>query len=282
MNKQVEIYWTITDHCTGGCSYCPSRFWAGTISRHITEYIDVAKKIIAHYGNLNIGQKWFFDGGEPLEFFDFPELLKTCKTDQNSYVHLTTAGGKMWLNWWAVEPHIDFLDLTYHYWQNPNLINFIVQIFQTKKKNFSIKVPIRHDFFEEDFSRATRLEDKYNLFVQKQPLYKWSEPNAGLYSYTDQQLLILFGEEWFNKKTPQLSFAELNQIAVDSNPSYTGKLCNGGIETLYLSPDGWIQGSQCSSHKYGNIFQGCELPTKPSVCTMQACTNNRDQQIKKF
>lgn len=283
MSKQVKVFWSITNYCTGGCSYCPSKFWGGDKPESIETYLLVAKRIVEHYSRLGITIDWNFDGGELLEFFDFPELLKACKTD-SSTMYLKTAGGKMWLNWWAVEPYIDHLDLTYHYWQNPNLVKFIIQTFQSKNKKISISVPIRHDHFEEDFQKAISLEKEFNVYVNKMPLYIQANVFGGLYPYTKDQLEILFGKEWVenNFREIPLNFKEKNELAIASNPSFIGQKCNLGLETLHISHDGWLKGSFCNNGQYGNIFQNFELPEESQVCKMMSCFSELDQRITKF
>jgi len=283
MNKHVKVFWNITNYCTGGCSYCPSKFWGGDKPESIETYLIVARRIVDHYARLDRAIHWNFDGGELLEFFDFPELLKICKTE-NSTMYLKTAGGKMWLNWWAVEPYIDHLDLTYHYWQNPNLVRFIIQIFQSKNKTLNISVPIRHDFFEQDCRRASDLEQEHGIYVNKTPLYIQADTFGGLYPYTKEQQEILFGKEWVenNFREVPLTFVEKQDLAVANNPSFTGQLCNLGIETIRISHDGWLNGSNCNNGQYGNIFKSFELPVEPQVCKMISCINGADQQITKF
>jgi organic radical activating enzyme len=138
--------------------------------RGILEYMEVTKKIINHYDSLDRKIDWFFDGGEPLDMFDFPMMLKLCK-ERGGNIDLKTNGGKLWLDWWAIEPHIDSLHLSYHYWQNPNLIRFIIQAFQKANKPINVIVPIRPDHFNEDIQRATDVETEFNIVVSKTVLY---------------------------------------------------------------------------------------------------------------
>ena len=153
---ETKIHWQVSDYCTAGCTYCPKTYWGGEKPRDILEYVRVTKKIIDHYTSLNRRIIWHFTGGDPLEMFDFPMVLKMCK-EANGDITIDTNGGKLWMDWWAIEPHVDYLNLTYHYWQNPNLIKFILQTFIAKEKSFSITVPIRPDFFENDTSGKTSI-----------------------------------------------------------------------------------------------------------------------------
>lgn len=284
MNEKTEINWQMHNFCKGGCSYCHSRFWGGEEPRHFGEYLEVAKKLIDHFLKLGRIIDWTFDGGEPLEFFDFPMLLKLCK-ENNGKITLHTSGGRLWLDWFAVEPNVDNLYLTYHYWQKPELIDFIIQSFQNKNKHIDFSVPIRPDFFDDDWNRAEKISSKFNLNVRKTPLYKESSSVAGLMNYNDNQLKKLFGEEWLANyyKTKDQTFAEKSRHIVSISPSFTGQRCNAGIEKLFITAEGWVSGSNCNNIHLGNIFQeNFLLLTEPQRCKMIACVSGSDQLITKF
>lgn len=280
----TKVNWEINNYCTGGCSYCPNKFWGGPKPRIFTEYIDAAKIIISHYTDLGRYIDWRFTGGEPLEFFDFPALLKLCK-ENNGNIDLTTNGGKIWLDWWAVEPHVDRLNLTYHYWQNPKLIKFIIETFLKNNKVINVTIPIRPDYFDDDIERVYLIEKEYQISVNKQTLFKEASQMIGMFPYTESQLEILYGIDWVKnniRNKPELTFEEKNIQLVQSNPVFTGQLCNIGIEVLNISSEGWISGSSCNNTPLGNIWENYTLPKEPSVCKMKACTNGEDQLITKF
>lgn len=199
MNNKTKIYWSLHDYCEAKCSYCPKTFWGGDTPKDITMYIDFVKRAVTHYGNLGRSIDWFFSGGEPLNFHDFPEMIKLCK-ESGGTVDLTTNGGKMWMDWWAIEPHVDKLNLTYHYWQSPNLIKFIIDTFLKKNKNIQLTVPLRPDFFKEDMVRVRDIENEYKVNVHRQVLYNNADAREGMYEYTTRQLRIINGQEIFNEE----------------------------------------------------------------------------------
>lgn len=281
---RTKIFWEISNYCTAQCSYCPSKYWEGEQPKSITDYLRVTQRIIDHYQLLGRTIDWTFSGGEPLEMFDFPSLLKLCK-EHNGTIDLTTNGGKLWLDWWAVEPNIDSLHLTYHYWQNPNLIKFIVQTFTAKNKPFDVMVPIRVNEFDEDMTRATEIEQATGIQVTRRPLYVTFDTNMGLVNYTVPQLTQLFGEDWVRQNVtdkPALTFGERHIKLVQESPVFTGRLCNVGIEKLNISATGSVSGSNCNTAHLGSIWGAMELPNGPQPCKMQACTSFDDQQITKF
>lgn len=282
---RTKIHWELNNYCTGGCTYCPSKYWGGEQPESITKFVAITTRIIDHYMSMGRNIDWTFTGGEPLEFFDLPEVMKLCK-ENGGTIELFTNGGKLWLDWWAIEPHVDSLHLTYHYWQNPNLIKFILQAFKKSNKPVNLMVPIRHDFFDEDIARAEEIEQVSEYSVSRMPLYKFADHSAGLMDYTETQLERLFGVEWVDQnirhKQPQ-TLEERTIEIISSNPSYTGKLCNVGIEKLNITSGGWVSGSNCNNTHLGNIWDGTFiLPSEPQPCKMQACTDWNDQQITKF
>lgn len=282
---KTKINWELNNYCTGGCTYCPSKFWGGDKPESIANFVNVVTRIIDNYSKMGRTIDWTFTGGEPLEFFDLPEVMKLCNNGGGT-IELFTNGGKLWLDWWAIEPHVNKLHLTYHYWQNPNLIKFILQALKRSEKPVNLIVPIRHDFFDDDMNRALDIEQASGYPVSKMPLYKFADHAAGLMDYNEKQLDQLFGVKWvtvnIRNKKPQTFEQRVIEIIQKSN-SYTGKLCNVGIEKLNINASGWVSGSNCTNTHLGNIWDGSFiLPNEPQVCKMQACTDGSDQLITKF
>jgi hypothetical protein len=283
-NLRTQISWMLHDHCTSECSYCPTRLRGGPIPKGILDYMAVTSKLIDHYDSLERKINWTFGGGEPLDMFDFPMMLKLCK-ERGGNVELTTNGGKLWLDWWAIEPHIDQLHLTYHYWQNPNLIRFIIQAFHKANKHIKVIVPMRPDHFEEDLTRALAIESEFNIIVSKAVLYNEADRAFGMFFYDDRQIGIMLGKESVQerKQDRKITVAERFEKAVYVSPSYTGQLCNLGIERLTISHTGWVRGSNCNTTQFGNIWEhDFALPTSPQRCVMVSCIDGLDQQITKF
>lgn len=283
-NLKTKISWSLHNYCKSECSYCPNHLRGGEEPTHISDYLRVTEIIINHYKSLGRTIDWTFSGGEPLDMFDFPQLLKLCK-DNNGTIDLTTNGGKMWMDWWAIEPHVDTLRLSYHYWQTPNLIYFILDAFAAKNKFVDIIVPIRPDHFDEDLNRALEIETKYKLIVSKTALYKNADQNGGIFPYTDQQLRIIKGEELVEQREhfKETTFKQRIEEIIAISPSYTGKPCNVGIETLNISHVGSVSGGSCNTLHLGNIWnESFVLPTGPTPCKMIVCTNPIDRQITKF
>lgn len=284
-NLSTIIHWQLSNYCKAECSYCPTSLRGGLYPEEDHDYVKVTNIIVDHYNN-KLGRKihWTFDGGEPLDLLNLVRILKTAKADTNT-VCLNTSGGNLWLDWIAVEPAIDHLVLTYHYWQNPNLINYIITVFQEKQKSIQIKVPIRPDNFREDMDRAKQIEQDKNLGPLKVILYKNADPIGGMFAYTREQLMEIQGislveeDDKFKSKT----YHEQLDEKIKTNPSYTGKLCNVGIERLNIWHNGFVSGSACNNQPLGNVWQdGWTPPIGPQACAMLACMNPDDQQITKF
>lgn len=304
---RTKIHWSLNNHCTSQCTYCPARIWGGEEPHHISEYLNITQRIITNFNSLGRRIDWTFDGGEPLDMFDFPMMLKLCKENDGTIV-LNSNGGKMWLDWWAIEPHVDTLNLTYHYWQKTPLIKFILDAFHKKGKHVNINVPIRPDFFDEDIQRALDVEKSHGITVGKALLYNEAMPSLGMYPYTNKQLAIMSGIEFIEPEpvteieqivqTEKIETAPLviekkqfidttplqrTEARMAANPSFTGMLCNVGIESLYISHVGSVSGSQCNNRPLGNIWSdNFQLPNAPHKCGATACVFSEDQKISKF
>lgn len=273
---KTKIFWTIHNFCKSKCYYCPSNNWNGEEPFDIQLYLNFAEKAIKHYESLNRIIDWNINGGEPLDLFDLPMLLKLCKREDNC-IEITTNGGKLWIDWWALEPYIDRLNLSFHYWQHPNLIDYIVDMFLKKQKFINVIVPIRSKYFEEDIKKCQELEQRFNI-----------QPNKLIISgedYSDEQSIFLMGKDVFEEsKTHVIKFWSTHkEDFLQNNPIYTGKPCNEGIEILKISEKGFVSGSNCGNSSYGNIWNNdFKFPVGPQPCRKMACIDSEDQTITKF
>jgi len=305
-NLQTKISWSLNDYCSYQCSYCPTKFWGGGEPPETKEYLRVANLIIDNYRTMGRTIDWTFNGGEPLDMNDIVTLLKLCRENGNSMT-LHTNGGKLWMDWWAIEPYVDNLILTYHYWQNVKLIDYIVETFQNKNKKFHVYVPMRPAEFDEDLARAEDIENRYGLTVNKQALYFNADKSAGMLSYTKEQAAIMSGVrlkpppivttpavpiEVIIEKAPlvkeqkyfkETSWDQRYKDRMNSNPSFSGQMCNMGIEYLTIGPQGWVAGANCNDRPLGNIWhENWKPPTTAHKCGMQVCEHEADRKITKF
>jgi len=287
MNNITKIIWNLNNHCKSECYYCPVSLRGGDRPRETDDYLRIANLLIENYKSLDRIIDWEFNGGEPLDMDNIVTLLKLCKENGNSMT-LHTNGGKLWIDWWAIEQYVDNLNLSFHYWQNKSLVHYIIETFLKKGKMIKVSVPIRPEFFDYDINTAIELEIKYGIIIGKSVLYKSARKEEGQYPYTDEQLAIMSGEitshlvqekEYFETTTWHQRHAE----KYETNPIYLGKFCNAGIEYLNISHEGWVMGSACRNQPLGNIWNdNWQPPTQAQVCTMQACVDTEDQKITKF
>lgn len=201
---KTKILWQLSNHCKSDCYYCPTTFRGGEILAETKDYLRIANLLIESYNKMNRKIDWVFDGGEPLDMDDIAMLLRVCRTNGES-MELNTNGGRLWMDWWAIEPYVDKLILTYHYWQNPSLIQYIIQTFKEKKKIYHVNVPIRPDYFETDMSRAEEIEKACDIKVKRTVLYKHASKDGGLLDYTEEQLMLMSGI----KPTPKIETKEI-------------------------------------------------------------------------
>lgn len=274
----------LNNYCKANCWYCPSSFWGGEEPRNIELYLNFAQRANEFFDKINRSIDWTFNGGEPLDMFDLPQLLKLCKRE-NNLIELTTNGGRLWLDWWAIEPHVDVLNLTYHYWQNPNLVKYIVELYLEKNKTINLTIPIRPNEFSEDYDKATELQSIYKIPIIKILLIENMDWMKGYYSYTPEQIELINGpgSSTQTKMLVNETLQEQHERLLKNSPSYTGKRCNVGIEKINISAQGFASGSNCTNSPMGNIWEeDFKFFTEPQVCKMMACMDPQDQKIMKF
>lgn len=284
MNNITKIDWQLHDYCKAECSYCPPALRGGEAPRETQEYLRVLRVIVDSFTARNRLIEWKFDGGEPLDM-DLVPILKYSK-ENGGKVTLHTNGGKLWIDWWAIEPYVDNLVLTYHYWQSPYLIRYILDTFIAKGKEFSVGVPIRPNYFDVDMSRALEIEKDYKIVVGKNILYIDAKWDAGMFEYTDEQLDLLAVKQpkiGIKHKLKHTTWAEKREELMNNKPVYFGKKCNIGIERMYIWKGGWVSGALCNNIPLGNIWKpGWTPPLSPQTCMGASCVFSEDQVITKF
>jgi len=281
---KTQITWYLNDYCKAECSYCPGSLRGGGLPPDTVDYVRITKLIIDHYAELGRTIDWTFNGGEPLDMDGTVRILKLCQ-EAGGTIELHTNGGQLWMDWWAVEPLVDQLRLSYHYWQNPALIKYIIETFRSKLKPIDVIVPIRPDHFEEDLERALTVEREHKFIVSKSVLYNNAREDCGMFDYTEHQLDIMQGRVVVEKKIQfeTTTWQQRHDEKYSTNPVYTGMHCNVGIERLRINHNGWVAGSDCNNQPLGNIWsEWWAPPTEPQICSMLACVSQADQQITKF
>jgi organic radical activating enzyme len=292
-NLQTIIHWTLNDYCRAQCEYCPMSARGGTNLPETEEYIRITNLLIDHY-NKKLGRKisWVINGGEPLDINDIAMLLKLFRTNSESLT-LHTNGGRLWMDWWAIEPYVDNLVLTFHFWQNPALIKYIIQTFTDKNKQIQINAPIRPGSVKEDLERVENLEKEAEYKIPKRLLYINGDNAAGLLNYSQDDLRLIDISNVVSAHQGPSAVEQKNYYdnttwdqryfnIYSKNPVYAGQYCNAGIERLYIGAQGWVTGSSCNNQPLGNIFQNFNLPDGPQKCGMISCINGDDQKITKF
>jgi MoaA/NifB/PqqE/SkfB family radical SAM enzyme len=290
--QETVIHWTLNNYCAAQCDYCPTHSRGGLEPHETADYIRITNLLIEHYTKtLNRQISWVINGGEPLDTNDIAVILKLFKTNGKS-VTLHTNGGRLWMDWWALEPYVDHLILTFHYWQNPALIKYIVQTFTAKNKPIQLTAPIRPSHVKEDLARVERLEQEMDYKISKTLLYINGDPSAGLLRYNEDDLRSIDksngtleeGVSSLDQKDyyDSTTWDDRYNDTYTNNPVYSGQYCNAGIERLYIDANGWVMGSTCNNISLGNIFKSFNAPQGPQKCGMLACVNSDDQQITKF
>ena len=266
MEKTI-ISWALHNYCKAQCDYCPIGARGGSEPRDVTEYLRIAQLLIDSYSTLQHRKiEWIFNGGEPLDLNYLPQFLKFCKQD-NNHITLHTNGGKLWLDWWAIEPYIDNLNLTFHFWQNPSLVKYIADAFISKNKSISLTAPIRPDNVDLDLTTVDKLEKLIDKKIARSILYVNGDKNGGMLGYKVEDLIKIDQSNGIvTKKQSSVeekiyfddtTWTERHQKTYSENPSYTGYRCNAGIEKLHIEHNGWVSGSSCNNQHYSPAKPCC-------------------------
>ena len=304
----TKVNWVLNDYCKAQCTYCRTHISGGGLPQETKDYIRVANSIIDSYKAVGREIEWTFTGGEPLDMNDIVVLLKLCRTNGRSMT-LNTNGGKLWIDWWAIEPYVDVLNLTFHYWQQPALMKYIIDTFRKKNKPLNIVAPIRHDHFKEDLNRVLALEDTADILILKTILYREADQMIGMFNYSLDDLCTLdlynqpkaereriIEENKLRNEAGLLSPSAEEKVYIEdttwddrykdqhnSNPSYSGQMCNASVEFLHIGAQGWATGSLCGNRSLGNVWkEGWQPSIFSQQCTMLSCIHESDQQITKF
>jgi hypothetical protein len=65
----------------------------------------------------------------------------------------------------------------------------------------------------------------------------------------------------------------------DGSPKNLGYQCYAGVDYLYISHKGWVNGSDCGSRTGGNVYEPDWMPfDDPFTCPMFFCRSEADKR----
>jgi MoaA/NifB/PqqE/SkfB family radical SAM enzyme len=274
--KTLEINWKLNNYCEYRCDYCPSRWSGGELIRTTEQYLEVIEKLqITRYHHSD-QIKWIIGGGEPLSFPNINQILRKIK-EKNSYIKLDTSGGDSWFNLIEIIDYVDYFNITHHYWQNASVLDFIIDNCNENNKKLKITVPLLPGKILESREIVADLV-KQNIHAVEQILRKTNGGFLSTYSSKDKNLIRYLPEDYAEPVEISIPYVPLNEAPTDDSPSYTGKTCYAGIDTLQIDHKGFASGSECGSRYIGNVFDPqWEAPNEPFACPMLWCRSENDR-----
>lgn len=278
---EAKVYWHLTDQCEIGCSFCPTKYHAGTNKKTTDQYLAVIEKLQdSRYKNAE-SIRWVIDGGEPLNFPGLNLLLRKIK-EKPSYLKLNTSGLNSWFNLIETMEYVDHYKLTHHYWQNESVLNFIVDFCKDNNKKLNIVVPLNPGRIFEDRDKVQSLVDQ-GLDAQERILY--DDGRGGQfwtgYSSVDINRILRRPDDYVDPPPPPPKpvYVDWSRPPIDDSPSYTGLGCYAGVDDIYISHKGYAAGSDCGGRDIGNVFgENWTAPDGPFACSMNYCRSSNDRK----
>lgn len=279
----AEVTWLLNDHCKLQCSYCQPQFKTGNLNRPVEQYLSVIEKLqnTRHQHHTKI--LWKIGGGEPLHFPHLSTVLKKIK-EKDSIVRLDTSGDDTWFSYYAVANLIDQIKLTYHSWQNDDVVEFILEQCKEKNIDVSIEVPlVPGRIFE--FRQKAEYFKSLGYHCREQILYNENGKLYSGYSTIDENRIFGRPDNYelepivIDPNMPDPNYIDL-QIINDADPVYTGMPCYAGVDWLYINPKGFASYSQCGGrNEHFNVFEHewCP-PAQHFPCSMNQCRSDKDRR----
>lgn len=281
--EYAKVNWALNSHCSLQCSYCRPEWKAGSNDRTIDQYLSIVEKLqntrYQHHEKIF----WRLTGGEPLDFPELSNLLKKIK-EKPATVQIETSGDVTWFAFLKIAKLIDKVCLTYHYWQNDDIVNFILEQCQENNVKVFIKVPLAPGLVNESREKVKQFID-LGYACTEQILY---EANGDLYSgYTHIDENRIYGRPddyviapvIVNPNLPDPRYIDL-QVINKVDPVYTGKPCYAGVDWIYINHKGFVSYSQCGGRNEDlNAFNPeWQPPSTPFPCNVNQCRSKEDHR----
>ena len=274
--KELEINWKLNSYCEYGCEYCHGKWSKGSLDKTLDQYLSVVEKLQATRYPYGDRIKWIIGGGEPLNFPNLNQLLQKIK-EKNSYIRLDTSGGDSWFNVMEIINYIDAFRLTHHSWQNESVLDFIIDHCQENNKKILVIVPLHPGKILETREKINALTQR-GVNCEEQVLNNADNSLWSGYSKKDKNLIRGLPEDYEDPPYVEPAYVPLNEPPKDDSPSYTGKLCYAGVDTLRIDHKGFAVGSECGGRDIGNVFEeNWTAPNGPFACPMFWCRSANDR-----
>lgn len=276
--KIAEVHWKLNSYCEFDCVYCPGKFRGGELDKTLDQYLHVVEQLqttrYEHCDSIN----WFLGGGEPLHFPNLNLLLQQIKS-KKSYVRLETSGGDNWFSIMEILNYVDHFRITHHYWQNPTVLNYIIDLCKEHEKKLNIVVPLMPGKIKEGREKVAELVAQG---IGTNELSLTSEQGGYWHGYSKKDINLIrhlpedYEEEPAKYVAPSNNYVDLSKL--DGSPVHTGKPCYAGIDWIHIGYKGFASASNCGGRSVGNVFEeGWQAPAQPFSCPMIQCRDKQDQ-----
>lgn len=279
---ESHVFWHLSDYCDQGCEYCPPRYRGGEAPKPPDVYLSIIDKIQKSRYQFADKINWQLSGGEPLSIPSLTNILKKIK-EKPSFIKIETAGGNSWFDYMSIQEYIDQITFSYHHWQNPSVAEYIIDFCQTNNKIIKIKVP----FYPGKVKAQLKLIEELNArgIPSKGIPLTVDARDQLIEGYTNGEVNLMFGrpEDYVAPPAPPPPPRDPNwkdPNAEDGSPKNLGYTCYAGVDYLYISHRGFVNGSECGGRNGGNVYdEGWEPYSEPFSCPMFRCRSNRDKQL---
>jgi len=299
----MQLTWVINNICTNQCDYCPPSLHAGTNHHYDWEKAkSFINRLINRYKSIHCS----ISGGEPTLSPFFRELVKIFYDSGNS-VGITSNGVRSVSYWDEIAPYLSYICFSYHpQFEDKFLLDKAIKA--SNHTHIAIRVMMDNRYWDQC---VERFNEYMNCpFIKVEPVRILSEMAGKVIgnNYTDEQ------EEWFKNnvgksasiykyltnnpkyknKSGHSEFyyddgtmdhhGDTNVLINAEQNDFRGWACNIGLESLFISFEGWV--------KKGNCFQGGdlfhineheknELPVTAEICVQHICHCGTDVLISK-
>ena len=274
--EHAEINWLLNGHCKLQCSYCRPEWKSGPADRPLQDYLDVIGKLQSTRYRHHTTALWKIGGGEPLHFPHLTEVLQAIKK-LPSILRLDTSGDDTYFAIYRILHLIDWLHLTYHEWQNDDVVGFILDECKARDKKVTMEFPLIP-------GRINETREKINYYQQlgyectEQILYEPDGRFIRTYSQVDVNRIFRRSDEATTENTTPV-YTDLS-IINSIDPVYTGLPCYAGVDWIHINPKGFASYSQCGGrNEHFNVFDpNWKAPGDHFACTVGQCRNVNDRK----
>jgi hypothetical protein len=279
----AEVSWNLNAYCKFQCAYCPSEFKNGELDKSLDQYLTVVQKLqdsrYKHHSKIY----WKIGGGEPLHFPHLSVLLKKMR-EQSCIIQLDTSGDDTWFSLYGVLGLLDKVNLTYHSWQNDDIVELILEQCQEKNVSIFINVPLLPGLITESREKVQYFKNLGHV-CNEQILYdNGGELHHG-YSTIDANRIFGRPDDWepepvvHDPNMPAPGYVDLS-IINNVDPVYTGMPCYAGVDWIYINSKGFASYSQCGGrNEHFNVFDPAwQAPDNHFTCTVNQCRHDTDRK----